>query len=32
MQNIPKEKFTIVGIDKGAEVIARPHVSYMKDV
>jgi oligopeptide transport system permease protein len=32
MQNIPKEKFTIVGIEQGAEVIARPHVSYMKDV
>lgn len=31
-QNIPKEKFRIIGVEEGAEVIARPHVSYMSDV
>ncbi len=32
MQTIPKEKFEIIGVEPGAERIARPQVGYLKDV
>lgn len=32
MQAIPKEKFTIIGVDPDAERIARPRVGYLADV
>lgn len=32
MQAIPKEKFTIIGVDEDAERIARPRIGYLADV
>ena len=31
MENIPDEKFTIIGIDKDAEAPTRPRVGYWRD-
>ena len=32
MENISKEKFEIIGVDKTeGERLARPHISYLKD-
>lgn len=32
MQSIPKDKFTIIGVDEDAERIVRPRIGYMADV
>lgn len=32
MQSIPKDKFTIIGVDEDAERIVRPRVGYLADV